>query len=302
MFAVYTHDSSTTQANLVNDIVLILTGTTNTASLSADCVTASTSITTTYDSAGWTLHDGSTGSTNLQIVKALQQDGVTYKYVGINATSTTALKITVYEGWDAATNTPTNAVDSNSIAWSSSTQQPLYIYATQQQILIGCQTTPSSGTFASPCMALEIDNTNGSFIAGYPTTFTFQTANDLSVGQGPRIKHPNGTGDLTTSSTIFMTNINADGNNNFQKGRLYRDASENVSMGLVKMSVIAGYNQTLFYYGAFGTILGKMRVGSAVLNTAVTLDTVVIGATTYVAFYIETGNSVLGSSIWVPQG
>ncbi len=92
MYAVYTHDSSTSQANLVNDIVLMLTGTTSTASLSADCVTGSSSITTTYDSAGWTLHDASAGA-NLQVIKCLQQDGVTYKYVGINASSTSVLTL-----------------------------------------------------------------------------------------------------------------------------------------------------------------------------------------------------------------
>lgn len=298
MYAVYTHDNSTSQANLVNDIILILTGTTNTASLSADCVTASSSITTTYDSAGWTLYDASAG-TNTQVVRALQADGVTYKYVAVNATSTSSLKLTIYESWNSGTHTGTNGVDSSAITWSSSTQHSLYIYATQQQIVIGASV---SGTFSSPAMALEIDNTPGSFIAGYPTTFTFNTANDLSQGQGPRIKHPNSTGDLTTTSTLFMTNINSDVNNNYQKGRIFRNASETVCMGLLNLMVTAGYNQTNFEYGAYGKLLGKMRVGSCVPTTPVSLDTVVIGSTTYVAIYIETGNSIVGSSIWVPQG
>lgn len=301
MYAVYTHDASTTQANLVNDIVLILTGTTNTASLSADCVTASSSITTTYNVAGWTLHDASASATS-QVVKCLQQDAVTYKYVEISATSTTNFIITVYESWNAGTHAGTNGVSSINFAWSSSTQQPFYIYATSYQILISLQSSPSSGTFRSPCMALEINNTNGSFIAGYPTTFTFHTADDLTQGRGPRIKHPNLAGDLTTTSTLFMTSTSTDASNNFQKGRLYRNASEATCMGLVNLSVVAGYSSTNYQYGAFGTILGKMRVGCGILSTAITLDTVVIGSTTYVAFYIKTGNTAAASSIWVPQG
>jgi hypothetical protein len=301
MYAVYTHDASTTQANLVNDIVLILTGTTNTASLSADCVTASSSITTTYDSAGWTLHDGSTGATSLQIIKALQQDGVTYKYVGINATSTTSFKLTVYEDWNATTHVGTNGVDSNSITWSSSTQQPFYIYASIFTIAIALQTTPSSNSFSAACCALEVDNTLGTFIAGYPTTFTWNTGDDISQGAGPRIKNPFAVGDLLTTSTIFHTSQGGDSNNNVCKGRIYRDGSEVVCMGLLTPLITAGHSISATNYGAFGKLLGKMKVGSC-LASAVTLDTVVISATTYIAFRIETGGTAAGTSLWVPQG
>lgn len=300
MYAVYTHDSSTTQANLVNDIILILTGTTNTASLSADCVTASSSITTTYAVAGWTLHDASAGS-NLQVVKALQQDGVTYKYVGIQATSTTAFSIVVYESWNAGTHTGTNDVTSNSITWSSSTQQPFYIYATQQAIVITLQTTAISGSFASPCCALEVDNTLGTFIAGYPTTFTYSTANDISQGTGPRVKNPKAPGDLTTTSTFFMSSPNADSSGSPCKGFIFRDASETVQMALLTPVIHACTIATDVSYGAFGKLLGSIKFGSC-LASPVTQDTASIGGSTYIAIYIETGGSNLGTSMWVKQG
>lgn len=297
MYAVYTHDASTSQANLVNDIVLILTGTTNTASLSADCVTGSSSISTTYAVAGWTLHDAAGGS-NLQIIKALQQDGVTYKYVGIQATSTTAFSVVVYEDWDEIGHSGTNGVTSNSITWSSSTQQPFYIYATQQAIVITCY---SGVVYYSPCVALEVDNTLGTFIAGYPTTFTFKTANDISEGTGPRIKNPKAAGDLTTTSTFFMSSPNADNSGSSCKGFIFRDATETVQMALLTPVFHACTAAADTNYGAFGKLLGNVKFGNC-LASPVTQDTASIGGATYVAIYVETGGSNLGTSMWVKQG
>lgn len=297
MYAVYTHDSSTSQANLVNDIVLLLTGTTNPASLSADCVTASTTVSTTYSVAGWTLHDAS-GGTNLQIIKALQQDGVTYKYVGIEANSTSSFRITVYEAWNAGTHTGTNGVTSNTVTWSSSAQQPFYIYASQQAIVITCL---SGGSYSSPACAFEVDNTLGTFIAGYPTTFTYTSANDISQGTGPRIKNPKAPGDLTTTSTFFMSSPNADNSGSPCKGFIFRDASETVQMALLTPVIHACTAATDVQYGAFGKLLGSVKFGSCTASP-VTQDTASIGGSTYVAIYIETGGSNLGTSMWVKQG
>lgn len=298
MYAVYTHDNSTSQANLVNDIVLLLTGTTNPASLSADCVTGSTSVDTTYAVAGWSLYDASAGS-NLQVIRALQQDGSTYKYVGIEANSTSSFRITVYESWNSGTHTGTNGVTSNSVTWSSSTQHSFYIYATQQAIVI---TAFSGSSYSSPAMALEVDNTLGTFIAGYPTTFTFSSANDLSQGTGPRIKNPKASGDLTTTNTFFMTSPNADNSGSPCKGFIYRDASETIQMALLTPVVHACTIATDTSYGAFGKILGRVKFGSGLLSGPATLDTVVIGATTFILIYLESGGTSLVSSIWVPKG
>lgn len=297
MYAVYTHNNSTSQANLVNDIVLLLTGTTNPASLSADCVTGSTTVSTTYDAAGWTLYDAAAGS-NLQVIRALQQDGVTYKYVGIEASSTSVFRITVYESWNSGTHVGTNGVTSNNVAWSSTTQQPFYIYASQQAIVITCF---NSSTYASPACALEVDNTLATFIAGYPTTFTFSSANDISQGTGPRIKNPKASGDLTTTSTFFMSSPNADNSGSPCKGFIFRDASETVQMALLTPVFHACTAATDTNYGAFGKLLGSVKFGSCIASP-VTLDTASIGGTTYVAMYIETGSSALGTSMWVKQG
>jgi len=298
MYAVYTHDNSTSQANIVNDIVLLLTGTTNPASLSADCVTGSTTVNTTYSVAGWTLHDAATASTNLQIVKALQQDGVTYKYVGVQATSTTVFNLIIYEGWDTATNIGTNAVTSSPFTWSSTTQESFYIHSSQQAIVIN---RGLSGVYQSPACAFEVDNTLGTFIAGYPTTFTFVTGNDVSQGNGPRIKNPKASGDLTSASALFMMSNNADNSTAPFKGFVYRDAAETVKLALLTPVVHACGVTSDANYGAFGKLLGNIKFGSC-LTSPVTLDTAVIGGVTYVAIYIETGGSALGTSMWVKKG
>lgn len=57
MYSRYNYTSGATQAQIVADIVAILTGTTSTASLSSGCDTTNSFINTTYNAAGWSLYD-----------------------------------------------------------------------------------------------------------------------------------------------------------------------------------------------------------------------------------------------------
>ncbi len=190
------------------------------------------------------------------------------------------------------------------MTWSSSTQQPLYIYATAFCIAITCQTTAISGTFSSPACALEVDNTLGTFIAGYPTTFTWSSANDTTLGTGPKIKNPKAAGDLTTTNTFFVSSSGLDNTQHMGKGRVYRDGSEVVRLALLRYFITATTSNSTadFNYGACGQLLGKIRFGSGLLATPVTLDTVVIGSTTYILFYLEAGVAAQLTQMWVPQG
>lgn len=108
MKAVYEYNSGSTQADIVNDIVAILTGETNPASLSSACNEALTSIIATVAS-GWTLHDATAG-TNAQVIKAPYSDnGTDDKFLKIESNATTRLIMHGYENWDAGSNTGTNA-------------------------------------------------------------------------------------------------------------------------------------------------------------------------------------------------
>lgn len=107
MYAKYSYAAGASPSNLLADVVAILTGETNKANLSADCVQANTAITSTVAS-GWTVHDAAAG-TNAQVLKApLADDGTTFKYIKIDCNTAGYLKIGVYETWDATGHTGTN--------------------------------------------------------------------------------------------------------------------------------------------------------------------------------------------------
>lgn len=290
MFAVYTYGASATQANVKADILAILTGTTSVGSLSASCVTASSSITTTYTTAGWSSYDTS-AFTNGFAIRALQQDGVTYKYVGIDVTSSTVLTLHVYESFNSGTHTGTNDISRTS-AITLSAGGTLLIYAEQAQIII----LAASGTFPLNCM--EFDNTAGNIISGYPTTCQLS---GFFGGTAPRIKNPSASGDLTTTSAFICgADTNADTTNNLNRGRLYRNASEVTCMQLQTPFMWQTTTQAATQYGLMNKLLGGAVFGSGVINAS-NKDTVVIGATTYIQIYTA-GTSAQNGNIWVPNG
>lgn len=106
MWAKYEYAPGSTVGNVLADIVLILTGTTNKALLSAACVQANTEIISTVV-AGWTVHDASAG-TNAKALKALNLDGSTYKYCVIGMDTANKLFCKVYESWNATAHTGGN--------------------------------------------------------------------------------------------------------------------------------------------------------------------------------------------------
>lgn len=107
MYATYYYSAAATQANILSDLVAILTGETDKNNLSASCNKTSTTITATVP-AGWTLHDGSSG-TNKKVIKALYQGSSTeYKYLEINVYSTTRFTVQMYETFNNSTHTGTN--------------------------------------------------------------------------------------------------------------------------------------------------------------------------------------------------
>jgi hypothetical protein len=57
MYARYNYTAAATLVNIINDAVAVLTGETNKANLSVGCDQANTFILTTYNVAGWLLHD-----------------------------------------------------------------------------------------------------------------------------------------------------------------------------------------------------------------------------------------------------
>lgn len=107
MYAVYSYVAGATQANVLADIVAILTGTTNPASLSAACDTANTSITATV-AAGWTVHDAAF-ATNKQVIKSAYVDNPSqFKYAVLDHSNSGYLQLFIAEDVNSTTHVATN--------------------------------------------------------------------------------------------------------------------------------------------------------------------------------------------------
>lgn len=115
MFALYRYAAGSTFSNVVADIIKIITGETNKATLSAACVQADTYILTTYCTSNITVHDAAAG-TNIQILKQPNADGSTFKYIGIDYSTADTIRFGGCETWDAVAHIGTNALGHDIIA------------------------------------------------------------------------------------------------------------------------------------------------------------------------------------------
>jgi hypothetical protein len=217
MFATYTYTSTATAGNVLNDIVSILTGTTDKATLSASCDQANTTITSTY-AAGWTLHDASAG-TNAKCIKApLADDPTKYKYVVIDTNGSTYVLSKVYETWDETGHTGTNLADGS--ATSSANQQlaltaggTLYIGATARYCCFTAQTTTSFGSSTgnnslTGCFERTRMGVWDTVAKGVPPfIFNRSTGRSLNVESAPRLFKYDNTSVTTTSAVCNMVSI-----------------------------------------------------------------------------------------------
>jgi hypothetical protein len=248
MYAVYNYKAGSTAANVSADIIKLLTGETNLANLSTDCVTANSSIISTV-AAGWTVHDASAG-TNIQVIKALCQDGTTYKYYRFGCTSTTVCEGTISEGWNAGTHTATNGLTTGIAAvqssWNATAGGFFYVYATQKNIILYSYHT-SNYQAINGMMVFE--HTRDTVPSGYPcfcvayginnNTFT----NSVTIGTAgwahPRYKSALAAGDVlaTFSSTQAGAGMGPLGAFYYSSSSLafYRDGSEAVQVVVYKM-------------------------------------------------------------------
>jgi hypothetical protein len=132
MFARYDYIASATLSQVIADIALLLTGTTNKASLSASCAQANTNIISSV-AAGWSVYDAAAAA-NAQVFRALNGDGSTYKYMYVGLTTTT-YDVRCYESWNAATHVGTNLASSNSsssTSFSSASGGTIFLGASTQ--------------------------------------------------------------------------------------------------------------------------------------------------------------------------
>ncbi len=176
MWAKYAYNSGISQANILADIVAILTGTTDKTTLSTGCDQVNTEIINTYDNAGWTVHDAAAG-TNAKVIKAeCQGDAAQFKFVEINTDTAGQIFAGLWESFNETTHVGTNAAYGSKTngygqRYATAATGVLYISASSGRIILYGVSSAGNG----------ISNTPGS------ATGVFESGREFSwcaVGQG----------------------------------------------------------------------------------------------------------------------
>lgn len=108
MYASYYYSAGSTAANILADVVAILTGETNKANLSASCNQTNTNIDASANVAGWSVYDASAG-TNAQCLRAAVADNSSqYKHLVLDFSSAGYMKMKVYDTWNNSAHTGTS--------------------------------------------------------------------------------------------------------------------------------------------------------------------------------------------------
>lgn len=140
MYAKYSYQTGLIQSNLLNDLTLILSGTTDKATLSANCNQVDTEIISTVP-VGWTVYDANPGA-NKKIFRAQIADDVAqFKYVELDVSTAGQIKFFIYEAWNAVAHTGTNksANVSYYLRYDTAGTGQVYLWADARKIL--CYTT-----------------------------------------------------------------------------------------------------------------------------------------------------------------
>ena len=153
MYAQYHYLPTATQAQVLADIALILTGTTTVTSLSASCDMPNTSIVSIVP-AGWTSVDAA-AATNARALSAPLVDSATpAKILVIDLNTANFLLTKVYESWNATTHVGTNLAYTSDLT----TNAPALTLTAGGWIYISAS--------ARHCLIATMDNTLTTFSPG----------------------------------------------------------------------------------------------------------------------------------------
>lgn len=116
MYATYVYGAGATAANILADVIAILTGTTDVNSLSASCTKASSSIDVSSCVAGWEVYDASAGTNARCLRAAVADNGTQYKYMVVDTNTAGVIHTKIYEGWNSSTHVGTNLASTSDSA------------------------------------------------------------------------------------------------------------------------------------------------------------------------------------------
>jgi len=278
MFTTYRYNSGATQANILSDIVAILTGETTVANLSASCDKPNTTITSTI-AAGWTLHDGSSGSNKKVIKSAYSDNGSAFKYVEIDLLSTTYFDCYIYEDFNSGTHTGTN-ISSNSGNYPQridlSKEGLIYISSSNRYInFMSLYESTYGDSYNSPLILNELTRVSPYNTTSYPSMCVFCIGQRLQTG--------------TSVNTVFFSKLKDSmggtltGSNAKGKIKFPESCFDSKVYGTDINSHLNAYTMSIFstLTGEFGLLYDTYLIS---YYTAPAFATVSIGSSNYIVF------------------
>jgi hypothetical protein len=158
MFALYKHQGAIILDDILNDIMLILTGETDINNLSGTCDPSVSYIKTDISTSPWTLWDDHNGTEKILRVEQSDDSG-RYKYIGLKhnsgITSSARIAFTVMESWDNGAHTGTNELAADY------DKQKMGVYLAQPPSAFGNHIYIYASEFALIIMAVKYDNDFG---------------------------------------------------------------------------------------------------------------------------------------------
>ncbi|MEO5329334.1 MAG: hypothetical protein H7829_13965 [Magnetococcus sp. THC-1_WYH] len=297
MYCKYVYKAAASKANILADVVQLLTGETALSNLSSDCNVGASQLVTTV-AAGWTLHDASAG-TNARCIKApLADDATTFKYMVIDTNTTGSIFGKVYETWNATAHTGTNLAymsDSSSYCQRISTSSyQLYLFASPRSILMFSYTgSYGSSTGNSPSGVFERTREMAWDIpgAGYPpyAHINFYQANGAGVIYPPRTKRrstTDGTG-ATAVCTLGSTYVTHPGA--LTETGVITDGVGGEYVPLLPLIMTRWNCGTTAYPGGYGNFSSLCHTFMIPTGVFAVLDEFQVGSETYIALSTSTG-------------
>ncbi|MBF0109281.1 MAG: hypothetical protein HQL76_08905 [Magnetococcales bacterium] len=292
MWCRYVYKAAATKANILSDVVKLLTGETSLANLSSDCDTAASQLVTTV-AAGWSLHDNAAG-TNAKCLKApFADDAATCKYLVLDTNTTGYIFGKVYETWNATAHTGTNlAYYSDNTTYCqriSTSSAKIYLSSSARHALLfsNMAGTLGSSTGNSPSGLLERSRTMAwdTVAAGYPpcSFVNFSLANGSGDLYPPRIKRrstTDGTG-ASAISTLASTCVSYVGA--FSETGLITDGQGGEYIPLLPLIMTRWNRGTTAFPGIFGNFSALCDVWMIPTGVFAVFDEFLAGGNTYIA-------------------
>ncbi|MBF0421331.1 MAG: hypothetical protein HQL78_14365 [Magnetococcales bacterium] len=221
MFTKYAYSASATAANILADLLAILTGETVVANLSASCDKPNTSILSTIP-AGWALHDAAAGTNARAIKSPLADNANAFKYVVLDLNTAGFIQTKVYETWDATGHTGTNLAYGSNITtacqqFSTTLPGTVYIFSSARFLLLFSMYNAiwgsSTNAGASGCLERTRVCPWDTVAAGWPP-FVFSNLGDMATNSGgsypPRLMSRT-LATITGASSVLTANAGTQG-------------------------------------------------------------------------------------------